>query len=79
MIQRSSRLWRDSSVVRALVGIIRGPVFGPQLRCLNLSVSPSQCQCFLSLLGVLVWFNERKSFRVDLALVVDTLRHKYQK
>ena len=48
MVQRSSQLWRDSSVVRALVRITRGPGFDPQLRCLNFFVSPSQCQCFLS-------------------------------
>ena len=49
MDQRSSQLWRDSSV-QWLERITRGPGFDPQpeLRCLNFFVSPSQCQCFLS-------------------------------
>ena len=40
-------LRRDSSSVRALVRITRGPGFDPQSRCLNFSASPSRFQCFL--------------------------------
>ena len=57
MVQRGSRLWRDSSVVRALVRITRGPGFDRQLHCLNFSsLRPSVSAFFLST-GVLVWFN----------------------
>ena len=55
MVQRSSQLWRDSSVVRALVGITRGPGFDPQLRCLNflgLSVPVS----VLSFFQLVCWY-----------------------
>ena len=43
-----SLLRRDSSVVRALVRITRGPGLDPKLRCLHFFASPSECQCFLS-------------------------------
>ena len=42
------RLRHDSLAIRALVRITRGPGFNPQLHCLNFSLPPSRCQCFLS-------------------------------
>ena len=41
------QLRHDSSAVRALVRITRGPGFDPQLCCLNFSAFPCRCQCFL--------------------------------
>ena len=57
MVQRSSWLWGDSSVVRALVRITRDPVFDPQLHCLNFSSLRPSVSAFFLLTGVLVWFN----------------------
>ena len=49
-IQRSLRLRRDSSVVRALVRKTKGPGFDPQLCCLNFSfLRPSVSAFFLRL------------------------------
>ena len=51
----TSDLCSDSSVVRAIVSKMRCPGSDPHLRCLNFSIPPSQCQCFLSSTGVLEW------------------------